>query len=196
VIYVIARWRTYREGLPGDPHLGLKTAIGFFSFLSLQTFLVGAVLFFFGIIQKGDGGESIRTGLAMFLASGLVFGAHFVAAQRTNTRELPLIERMFVGSSLIVTGLFGFLALVALFVVLFQKGEGGNVLRGLLAANLIYLPAWGFQGLRFLQRTGFGGPPPGAGQFARPGSVPVPPPAVPLPPPAVPPPGGGGYPHT
>src|SRR5688500_1669127 len=35
LVYVVASWRTYREGLPVDPQLGLKTAIAFFHSISL-----------------------------------------------------------------------------------------------------------------------------------------------------------------
>jgi len=188
VVYIVARWRTYREAAPADMHLGLKTAIAFFTTLSFQTALLGGFLFFYGLFTKGGEsmrGELMRSAFGVLLPSLIVYGAHFVAMQRTNAAELPLIGRMFAGVSLIQTGFLGFAALILAFVTLFSKGEAGEMGRFVLALVLVYTSAWVIQGLRFMQRVSMGAPPPGVQQYARP----VPPPAVPVPPPAVPPPG-------
>jgi hypothetical protein len=189
IIYVVARWRTYREAAPADPQLGLKTALSFFATLSFQTALIGGFLFLYGLFTKGGDsmrGDLMRSAFGVLVPSLLIFGAHFVALQRTNVAELPLIARMFSGVSLIQTGILGFIALVLAFVTLFSRGESGDGGRAVLAAALVYPAAWAVQGLRFLQRVSTGAPPPGLGR-------PVPPPVVPVPPPAVPPP---GYPHA
>ncbi len=182
IVYIVARWRTYREGAPGDPHLGLKTVISFFQFLSFQLALVGIFLFLYGLFTKGGDemrGSLMRTAFGVLVPSLLVYGAHFVALQRTNVVELPLIHRMFAGVTLFQTGIAGFFALVAGFVTLFAKGEQGDVARMVLAMVLVYTSAWVVLALRFVQRVSTGAPPPGVQQFA---SRPVPPPAVPYPP--------------
>jgi hypothetical protein len=190
LVYIVARWRTYREAAPADAQLGLKTALSFFSTLSFQTALLGGFLFLYGLFTKGGEsmrGDLMRTAFGVLVPSLLVYGAHFVAMQRTNAVELPLVGRMFSGVSLMQTGFVGFIALILGFVTLFSKGESGDMGRMVLAMVLVYTVAWAVQGLRFVQRVSMGSPPPGVQQFARP----VPPPAVPVPPPAVPPPGGG-----
>ena len=195
LVYVIARWRTYREAAPADPHLGLKTALAFFQVLSFQAALLGLFLFLYGLFTKGGDdhrGEMMRMAFGVLVPSLLIFGAHFVAMQRTNAAELPLVGRMFSGASLIQTGIIGFVSLLAAFITLFSKGEAGEPGRVVLALALVYPIAWGVQGARFLQRSSFGAPPPGAQAYARA----VPPPAVPVPPPAVPPPGSSNFPHS
>jgi hypothetical protein len=192
-VYVIARWRTYREQAPADPHLGLKTALAWFSTLAFQAALVGLFMFAYGLFTKGEGGDLIRSAMGILLPAALVYGAHFVALTRTNAAELPVVVRMFSGASLIVSGTVGFVVLILAFTTLFQRGESGDFGRTVLAAVLVWPVAWIVQGWRFLQKSNLagGGLPPGSGAFARP----VPPPAVPVPPPAVPPPGSGSYPQ-
>jgi hypothetical protein len=193
-VYVIARWRTYREQAPADPHLGLKTALAFFSTLAFQAALIGIFMFAYGLFTKGEGGDLIRSAMGILVPSALIYGAHFVALTRTNASELPVVVRMFAGASLIVSGTVGFVVLILAFTTLFSRGDSGDEGRAILAAVLVWPVAWIVQGWRFLQKSSLmmgGGLPPGGGAFARP----VPPPAVPVPPPAVPVPGSGSYPQ-
>ncbi len=188
IVYVVARWRTYREAGANDPQLGLKTALALFLSLSLQLGLLGMFNFFWALFTKGEHGDLLRDAFALLVPAGLVFGAHLVAIKRSNAEELPLVPRMFEGVSLIITGLIGFAALVMAFKILFARGEAGEEGRMALAAVLVYPAAWVLQGMRFVKRVSTGAPPPGVpsptAEYARA----VPPPAVPVPPPAVPPP--------
>jgi hypothetical protein len=173
LVYVVARWRTYREAQAADPQLGLKTVLSLFQVVAFQLALYGAFTFFWALFtSEGSEGRGalLREAFALLVPAGLVYGAHFVALQRTNAAALPLVPRMFAGVSLVVTGLIGFAALVALFKGLFAKGEAGEPLRRSLAAVLVYPITWAFQGLQFYKRVG-------GDAFARP----VPPPAVPPP---------------
>jgi hypothetical protein len=175
VIYVVARWRSYRDGLPPDPQLGFKTAMHFFMVLGFQLLLLGAFLLVWGIFKKGPSGEAMRTAAALVVAGGIVFGAHMVGLTRTNDQSFPLVGRMFAGLCLIITGLIATMGLTMALIALFSKGDSGDVGRGAWSATIVYGIAWAVQGLRFNART-FGGAPPGAQQFV-------------APPPAVPPPG-------
>jgi hypothetical protein len=174
LVYVIARWRSYREAAAPDPQLGLKTALVMFLTIAYQSMLVGGTLLLWAIFTKSgsDGrGDLVRHAFGVLVPSGLVFGAHYVALARTNAAEVPLVPRLFAGVSLIVTGVVGFIALLVLFNGLLARGEAGEDLRVALAATLVYGGAWAYQGVRFVSgRTG-----------RPPGYAPVPPPAVPPP---------------
>ena len=180
VVYVVARWRAYREGASADPQLGLKTAVAMFLTLAFQALLVGGFVLAWAVFtDQGSDGRSdlMRQAFALLVPAGLVFAAHFVLLQRTNALSLPLVPRMFAGVSLIVTGLIGFIALLMLFQVLFKRGDAGEEGRTALAAALVYTSAWVVQGLRFVKRVAQGSPPADVQQYARP----VPPPLVPPP---------------
>jgi hypothetical protein len=209
VIYLVVRWRTYREGLPGDPHLGFKTALAFFQTTAYQVALLGVFLFVYGLLTKGGDntrGDLIRTAFGLLVPSLLVYFAHMVAMSRTNAVQLPLVPRMFAGLSLVHTGVIGFFGLDLAFVSLLSRGESGEAGRIAWSLVIVYTVAWVVQGLRFLRSATSGGPPPGlplfdlgglgggAGGLAMPPPAVPPPGAMPVPPPAVPPPGSGGYP--
>jgi hypothetical protein len=173
IVYVIARWRSYRENVAPDPQLGLKTAISMFLTVAYQALLMGGALLLWALFTKSgsDGrGDLLRKAFGVLVPSALVFAAHFVALARTNAVQLPLVPRLFAGVSLIVTGLIGFVALLMLFGQLFARGEAGEELRIALAAVLVYASAWVAQGVRFVGRG-----------TASSGYAPVPPPAVPPP---------------
>jgi uncharacterized membrane protein len=178
IVYIVARWRTYREAGAPDPQLGLKTALAMFLTLAYQALLLGGFLLLSSLFTKYDEsrGEGVRVAFGVLVPAGLVFAAHWVALARTNAAELPLVPRLFAGVSLVITGIAGFVALIALFTTLFGRGEGGELLRKALAGALVYSVAWVVQGLAFVRRVTSGAPPAGL-QFARP----VPPPAVPPP---------------
>jgi hypothetical protein len=180
VVYLVARWRSYREAGTADPQLGLKTALAMFLTVAYQVLLLGGFLFFAALFTSEEGSArsgGVRYALGVLVPAGLVFAAHWVALARTNAAELPLVPRLFAGVSLLVTGVAGFAALVALFTALIGPGEGGELLRKALAGTLVYATAWVVQGLAFVKRVTSGAPPAGLASFARP----VPPPLVPPP---------------
>jgi hypothetical protein len=178
VVYIVARWRTYREAGAPDPQLGLKTAIGMFLTVSYQAMLAGAFLLLGSLLTTyDDRGGQVRLAFGVLVPAALVFGAHWVALARTNAAELPLVPRMFAGVSLIITGGAGFVTLLMFFVTLFERGEGGEGLRKAMSGVLVYSLAWVLQGMKFIARVSTGAPPAGVQQYARP----VPPPAVPPP---------------
>ncbi len=164
VIYIVARWRAYRDGGPPDPQIGIKVAISWFRIASYQLLLFGGFLLLFGLI--GDLGERGREEV-MRMAGGLIFPAaliyvaHHVALGFTNARERPGPVRMFAGLNLIQTGLIGFSALVMVGIFLFQKHAPKEPNRMAWSLVLVYVPAWCVQGV-MLARDVFGHHMPGA----------------------------------
>ena len=186
IIYIVARWRSYRDGGPPDPQIGIKVAISWFRLASYQLLLAGGFLLVFALI--GDLGERGREEL-MRVAGGILFpgaiiyAAHHIAIGFTNARERPSVVRMFAGLNLIQTGIVGFTALILVGIFLFQKHTPKEPNRMAWSLVLVYVPAWCAQG-SMLAREVFGRNPPAA--VARYGSGPGEPPSAggpPAPPP-------------
>jgi hypothetical protein len=180
IIYIVARWRTYRDGLPPDAQLGFKTALNFFLVFGYQLMLLGAFMIVWGMFSKGDSGSQMRQAAALILSGGAIFGAHFVALQRTNDAAMPMVGRMFAGLNLIQTGAMGSIGMVLAFSALFSKGSSGDFGKMAWSMFIVYAIAWGVQGLRFNQRVLGGAPPANVQQFAGPPPG-APPPGAPRP---------------
>jgi hypothetical protein len=160
IIYIVARWRQAKEG-HADPQLGLKVALAFFRVLAFQICLGGVWLLVYGIVAKGDSGEIFRVAGGLLIPGLIVFAAHHIAMQRTNDAVLPMPARMFDGLNLIQTGIIGFLALLAAFVVALQKDSPGDseALRLTWSLVAVYTVTWGVLAYRFIENTA---PPPPA----------------------------------
>lgn len=152
IIYIVARWRQSKEGHP-DPQLGLKVALAFFRVLAFQICLAGLWAFAYAIVAKSDSGELFRIAGGLIIPGGLVYAAHHVALQRTNDSVMPMPSRMFSGLNLIQTGIVGFLALVAAFVVTLQKDVPSDALRFVWSLVAVYTTAWGLLAAQFLKNT-------------------------------------------
>jgi hypothetical protein len=155
VIYLVARWRTYREVGGGDPHLGAKVALCVFRIASFQLLLAGGFLLSYALLTTNDDARTnlFRLGGGLFLPGLLVFAAHTAALQATNWRSLPAVVRMFNGVNLVQTGIAGFVALVLVFVLLLQKDVPSEMNRLAWSLVLIYVPAWVTQGALFMRAT-------------------------------------------
>jgi len=152
IIYIVARWRQNRDG-HADPQLGLKTALAFFRVLAFQICLAGLWMLFYGIVAKGDSGELFRVAAGLLIPGLLVYAAHHVALQRTNDSFMPMANRMFSGLNLIQTGIVGFVALVAAFVITLQKDAPSEALRVVWSLVAVYTTAWGVLAVQFLNST-------------------------------------------
>jgi len=152
VIYIVARWRQARDG-HHDPQLGLKVALAFFRLLAFQVCLAGLWAMVYAVVAKSDSGEIFRVAGGLLLPGLMVLGAHHVAMQRTNDAVLPMPARMFAGLNLIQTGIIGFLALVAAFVVTLQKDAPGDALRFVWSLVAVYTVAWAALAYLFMSRT-------------------------------------------
>jgi hypothetical protein len=156
VIYILARWRTYRDYGGGDPHLGAKVALSVFRIASFQLLLAGGFLFLYGLLttMNGEARTSIfRVAGGLFLPGLLVFAAHTIALNATNWRSMPAAVRMFNGVNLVQTGMVGFASLVLAFVLLLQKDVPSEMNRMAWSLALVYVPAWIGQGAMFLRMT-------------------------------------------
>jgi hypothetical protein len=152
IIYIVARWRSYRDHGAGDPQLGLKVAICLFKNVSFQLMLAGGFLFLYGTMttMEGEAKSQIhRMGGGLFLPGLLIYVAHSVALLRTNWRVMPAVVRMFSGLNLIQTGIAGFAALVFACFLLFQKDVPSEASRVAWSMVLIYTTAWAVLGALF-----------------------------------------------
>lgn len=156
VIYVVARWRTYRDHGGGDPHLGAKVALSVFRIAAFQLLLAGGFLVLYGLLteMKGEARTSIfRLAGGLFLPGLVVYAAHTVALNLTNWRAMPAVVRMFSGVNLVQTGITGFVSLVLVSVLMLQKDVPSEMNRVAWSLLLVYLPAWIGLGAAFLRMT-------------------------------------------
>jgi len=156
VIYIVARWRTYRDHGGGDPHLGIKVAICVFRIAAFQLLLAGGFLMLYGLMTTMDGDARInilRLAGGLFLPGLVVFAAHTVALHATNAESMPAVVRMFNGINLVQTGLTGFVSLVLVSVLMLQKDVPSEMNRLAWSLLLIYVPAWVAQGAMFMRST-------------------------------------------
>ncbi|HEU5056262.1 MAG TPA: hypothetical protein VFU21_07045 [Kofleriaceae bacterium] len=156
IIYIVARWRTYRDHGGGDPHLGIKVAICVFRIAAFQLLLAGGFLFLYGLMTTMDGEARmniLRLAGGLFIPGLLVFGAHTVALHATNFASMPAVVRMFNGVNMVQTGVGGFVSLVLVSVLMLQKDVPSEMNRMAWSLLLVYLPAWVAQGALFMRST-------------------------------------------
>jgi hypothetical protein len=153
VLYVIARWRAHRAPAV-DPQLGLKFALHWFSTSAFHLALVGVALLVYTLIGPGPSsakGDMYRVAFALLVPAGAIYGIHVMLLRRTNDLEVPGVRRLFLGYNMIVTGLVGFVALVAGFQIMFAKASFGGAGHLAASAVLVYCAAWAVLGMRLNQ---------------------------------------------
>lgn len=185
IAYVLARWRQNRAPVE-DPQFGLKFALHLFRVLGFHALLLGAFLLVYAVLLKGNSDERSpvwRSAFGLLVPGGILFGTHtLLLASVTNQAAFPLIGRMFAGLSLIMSGLVGSIAMIVACQMLFAKGSSGDAGRAVWSAVLVYLSAWGVQGVMFVSRHAppdGAAPPQAGGMVAGPPVAPAP--AVPEP---------------
>jgi hypothetical protein len=157
VLYPLARWKALREGTL-DSQLGMKVALHYFRMLGFQLLLAGAATLIFTIISRAsDKGDAYRAAFGFLVPGGIVFAAHVAFLKRTNDAVITGVHRLFLGYNLLVTGLVGFVALVAACQALFAKGSMGDEGRLFIALVLVYCGAWAGIGVQY-SRFVLGGP--------------------------------------
>ena len=178
VLYMVARWRAHRDQIV-DPHLGIKVALSFFAVTAFQAVLAGVTLFFYAVISGASSdmrSTLYRLGLGLIVPAGIVLGAHLALLQRTNQAQFPSVRRLFAGYNLLITGVFGFIALVLAVESLFKRGSSHELGRLAGAAVLVYGSAWAAVGVMFsrlvLERYTADGPPPSMEPPSRPPTSP------------------------
>jgi hypothetical protein len=153
LIYLVARYRLYREALPPDPHMGLKTVLAHFAYSTYQLALVGLALLVYGLLtsKMGETRETIlRTATGIVLPSAMFLALTLFALRRTNHRELPHVGRMYVGLNRFhVGGMFAFsVYLVAQTLVQRSKDIDTEVSSIAWSILLVYAAAFGLEVLR------------------------------------------------
>jgi hypothetical protein len=166
ILYLVARWRTYEEGL-NDNQLGLKVALSFFKVAAYQISLAGLFLLVYALMSDSPGEaqeQILRTAAGLLVPGLIVYGAHFYAYNHTNHREIPTVDRLFAGVNLLQTGLVGFVSLLVACFLLFQKDIPDETERLVWSLVIVYSLAWIVQGLLFARTSTLrvGGGRPGA----------------------------------
>jgi hypothetical protein len=156
-LYVLVRWRMYREGVD-DLRVGAKFAVLFFWVASFHLLLIGARQLGEAMIYSvsGQGTSAMyRTALGLLLPGALLTAVHTVAAHRLGACVNPRspLSSLFAGANLLFTGMMGFYYLVASSVVVTAASDGGDRVepRLIFAGAAVYIPAWIVLGLRFLK---------------------------------------------
>jgi hypothetical protein len=153
LVYVVLRWRAYRDGGPADPQLGLKVLLHAFQSYGLFTALIGIGCILYALLPPASNDQVLRIGLPLLIIGGVVFFAHAVViARRTNSAAKPMVSRTFAGINFAVTGTAGFLSAAALLVSVFQPGDTGDAIRVCLSIALVAVPAWVLHGFLFFRR--------------------------------------------
>jgi hypothetical protein len=149
LLYPLARWKAHREQVV-DPQLGLKVALHYFALIAFQLLLLALAICIYTLFSKSESkGELYRMGFALLFPAGGVLAAHVALLKRTNEEPFPGVRRLFLGYNLVVTGLFGFAALLFAFQVFFAKGPAGDAGRLAIASVLVYVGAWAARGVQF-----------------------------------------------
>lgn len=156
VIYIVARWRTYRDYGGGDPHLGAKVALCVFRIAAFQLLLAGGFMISYGLLTTMDG--EARTSIfrlagGLFIPGLIVFAVHTIALHSTNFQSMPAVVRMFNGINMVQTGIMGFVALTLACILMLQKDVPSEMNRMAWSLVLVYVPAWVAQGAMFLRST-------------------------------------------
>jgi hypothetical protein len=155
ILYIVARWRTYREGVT-DNQLGLKVALSFFKIAAYQISLAGLFLLVYALMSDApiETQEQILRAAGGLLVPGLlVYGAHYYAYNHTNHRELTTVDRLFAGVNLLQTGLIGFASLLTACILVFQKNIDDETERLAWSLVIVYVLAWIVQGLLFARTS-------------------------------------------
>lgn len=147
-VYVILRWRQSREGETPDPQLGLKVALHYFATIGWHISLLAAVLLLYSFVVDSSRMQEafLRMGAGLLLGGMIVYGLHrALIARLTDSATRPNVTRIFKGLNLVLAGLIGMAALVALCVMITQEEipEEPFKIGGVLA--LVYLGAWASQ---------------------------------------------------
>lgn len=155
-VYVLLRWRQAREGETPDPQLGLKVALHYFATIGWHIALMATVLLLYSFVVDNSRVQEtfVRMGAGLLLGGMIVYGLHrALIARMTDSASRPNVTRVFKGLNLVLTGLIGMAALVALCVMITQEEipEEPFKIGGVLA--LVYLGAWASQGRGLMALT-------------------------------------------
>jgi len=111
LVYLLLKWRSYRDGAAVDPWLGAAVLLQYFWTLALHLTLIGLTLAVAGLVGNRMDGE-VKPGLALLFTGVVALLASFFALKRLPASPLRgAAWRVFFALNLLICGL---LALVAL----------------------------------------------------------------------------------
>jgi hypothetical protein len=152
-IYLVLRWRAYREGGPADPQLGLKALLSYFRTMAYHLILAGEFCLLFGLMEADQRWDLLRLAAAFGLAGGLIFGWQaWLLARRTNAAEFPTVARFYQGFNVLICGLVAMVALVVALGAVLAEEVPWMVFKIGAALVVVYGSAWFFQ-VRLLLRS-------------------------------------------
>ena len=154
-VYVLLRWRQAREGT-ADPQLGLKVALHYFATIGLHVLLVAVVTGLYSLLVDGPRvSESLmRVGGGLLLGGGIVFGIHRVLIARlTDTATGGNVARAFAGLNVVLCGLTGMGAMIAVTVMLAQESVPEDPFKIAGVVMVVYLAAWAAQGRTLIRMS-------------------------------------------
>jgi nitrate reductase gamma subunit len=152
VVYLVVRWRTYRESGPADPQLGLKVALFHFRTLGYQIALAGLFCLLYIPFNEEARSDMLRIGGPLLISGLLIYGAHRFFLMKTNQAAFPAVGRLYQGFNLVACGLAGSAALVATLMLLAMEDADARAVMGGMVALLVYGGAWGAQGFSFFRQ--------------------------------------------
>ena len=153
LVYLVARYRLYRENAGPDTQVGLKVLLAHFAYGSYQMALLGLTLLVYGLLTNkvGDVRETIlRTATGLLLPSVFLLAMLLFTLRRTNHKQQPFVTRMYVGLNRFHVGFaFAFAVyFVAQTLVQRSKDVDSEVASIAWSILLVYTAALGFEVLR------------------------------------------------
>jgi len=143
IVYIFIKWRSYRDGDPPDPQLGMKVILYYFKTLAYHVFLASLAILFYGLV-KNTGSSIVHVGLGLLVSSVIIYLTHCILIHKlTNTADFPLTARIYTGLNLVIVGLVGMISFVITLVTLFEKGFEKIELP--LVCFIVYAVAWVLQ---------------------------------------------------
>lgn len=153
-IYLVVRWRTYRESGPADPQLGLKTVLYYFRTMAYHLFLGGEFCLLYGLMEASSRWHFLRFSAAMLLAGGLIYAWQaWLLAQRTNADEFPAVTRLYQGFNVLITGLVAVVSLVVGLGAVLAEEVPWVAFKAGAGLFVVYGSAWFFQTHLLLRRS-------------------------------------------
>jgi hypothetical protein len=152
IVYILIKWRSYRDNSPQDPQLGMKVVLYYFKTLAYQAVLASLAILFYSVLRSES--DLIAVGLGIFISCGILYVIHYIIIPKlTNTHKFPLTARIYTGFNLIIVGLVGMTSFVITVAMLIDKGLKESEMP--LAIFVVYAIAWVVQTLLFCKPSLF-----------------------------------------
>lgn len=143
VVYIFIKWRSYRDGNPPDPQLGMKVVLYYFKTLAYHVILASLAVIFYGLLAS-RGKSTVQVGLGLLVSCGIIYLSHYLLIRKlTNTAAFPITARIYAAFNLVIVGLVGMISFAVTVTIFFEKGFKGLELP--LACFIVYAIAWAVQ---------------------------------------------------